>query len=200
MPPAHGLEVQLLYTTLQRYLDWPAQPAFLRHRCVETTEQLLALVGAGKCDLAPGVVALPAAAAAPNVALSLGAYRFGLRALVRVATRTGSSSGSISGGGGSGGGGGGGGGSRWSSLWRFTAALSLEVWVALILTSVGVGALIWVAEVATQNARAEPAALQALAWDALGRATQTRDLVTFSSAGSLLALAFSLLAVIVMSL
>ena len=105
----------------------------------------------------------------PGVVLTSGAYRTSLRALVRVASA---------------------GGGAWSSSWRFMDALSWEVWVALVVTSLGVGALIWAAEVATQNARAAPAALQATCWDALGRPTQARDLVTFSAAGSLLALMF----------
>lgn len=116
--------------------------------CVETTDELLARVASGECDLAPGVVSTPEAALTSGVALSAGFYRTSLRPLVRV-----SGSGS---------------GAAWSSSWKFMDALSWEVWLALVLTSLGVGALIWATEVSTQYAAASPSALQATCWDALG--------------------------------
>lgn len=77
--------------------------------------------------------------------------------------------------------------------WALLSAFSPAVWLALLGTALAVGALAWLAEVATQNLRGEAGSLLALVWDSLGRFTQLRDAVAYSNAAALLILAYSFL-------
>lgn len=86
------------------------------------------------------------------------------------------------------------------SIWYFFSAMTWEVWVALLVTGIVAGFVVWLMEVGSKSLTMDTRDFSVVVWDTFGRPVQMRDYRLASVAGNTVGWVWSFLAFIVMSL
>jgi len=86
------------------------------------------------------------------------------------------------------------------SIWYFFSAMTWEVWVALLVTGIVAGFVVWLMEVGSKSLTMDTRDFSVVVWDTFGRPVQMRDYRLASVAGNTVGWVWSFLAFIVMCL